>query len=83
MRKKWTAGEGARCSEVLKTSIILASNNEGQTPKRILKRGRAKKDIEVRFRAREVEKDKCENHEGRTKGRPMAWEKGREREERD
>lgn len=81
VRKKWAAEEGAHCSEVLKTSIILASNNEGQTPKRIPERGRAKKDIEVRSRARKVEKDKCEGVEGDGsggKGRKVAWEKGRE-----
>lgn len=40
--KKWGSKEDAHCSEVLKTSIISASNNEGQTPKRIPERGRVK-----------------------------------------
>ncbi|TGZ52823.1 Uncharacterized protein DBV15_05190 [Temnothorax longispinosus] len=42
-RKKVGPEEGAHCSEVLKTSIISASNNEGQTSKRIPERGVPKK----------------------------------------
>jgi len=45
--------EKAHCFEVLKTSIISASNNEGQTSKRISERRRAKKDTKVRGRIRE------------------------------
>lgn len=68
--------EGARSlsSEVLKTSIILASNNEGQTPKRIPERGRAKKDIEVR--SRELERWKRIKYEScRAKGREVGMGK--------
>lgn len=67
-RKKAGPKEGVLCSEVLKTSIISASNNEGQTSKRILERGRAKKDTKVRGRAREGKKNKYEPREGEGRG---------------
>lgn len=69
--------EGAHCSEVLKTSIISASNNEGQTSKRIPERGRAKKDTKVRGRTREGKKDKYELRKGEERGG-----RGEERQER-
>lgn len=77
-RKKVGPEEGAHCSEVLKTSIISASNNEGQTSKRIPERGRAKKDTKVRGRTREGKKDKykpCKG--GREKGVEWKDKKGR------
>lgn len=64
-RKKVDPEKGAHCSEVLKTSIISASNNEGQTSKRIPERGRAKKDTKVRGRTREGKKDKYESQDSR------------------
>jgi len=81
-RKKVDLEKGAHCSEVLKTSIISASNNEGQTSKRIPERGRAKKDTKVRGRIRERKKDKYEFHkgEGRGKRREEIRERERERE---
>lgn len=63
-RKKAGPEKGVYCSEVLKTSIISASNNEGQTSKRIPERGRAKKDTKVRGRTREGKKNKYEPYEG-------------------
>lgn len=76
-RKKVDPEEGVYCSEVLKTSIISASNNEGQTSKRIPERGRAKKDTKVRGRTREGKKNKCQPCEGR--GRKERGEEGQER----
>lgn len=76
-RKKVGSEEGAHCFEVLKTSIISASNNEGQTSKRISERRRAKKDTKVRGRIREGKKDKYEPRKG--EGREGRWEEGQAR----
>jgi len=79
-RKKVDFEKGAHCFEVLKTSIISASNNEGQTSKRIPERGRAKKDTKVRGRTRKRKKDKYEFYKGERRGKHRKKERERERE---
>lgn len=70
--KRAVPKEGAHCSEVLKTSIISAGNNEGQTLKKDPRKRAWQKKILV---AREGKKDK---YVGKTKEREKYGEEKKE-----